>query len=231
MGAKIRYTFEDGKTNIFPINKLVSNWLFQDIEKEEAILCNSIAEVAEKNGLDQNDLQHLFPTILRMLKSDIKWANNIKPKEEIIIVEDMLRWWNNKSGKEQFDLREKYPEFCEMNNKVYYCKIFKAEMSGGLTIQQKSDKILNWWYDISHEERKRLIAKYPDSSVDNLVNYGEIYEKEFSKKDTTIIDWWFGLSETDQFNLREKYGILKLSDTDLPILFTNEHQIKNSDDK
>lgn len=53
---------------------MVYNWGFNEGEEEEARLCNAMAEVAKKNGLDGNDLTHLFPAVLRMLKSDIEWS-------------------------------------------------------------------------------------------------------------------------------------------------------------
>jgi hypothetical protein len=33
-----------------------------------------MAIVAEKNGLTANDLQHLFPAVLRMLKDTSAWS-------------------------------------------------------------------------------------------------------------------------------------------------------------
>lgn len=74
----IKYTHKKGKESIFPTHDMVKNWLFEEGQEEEAMLVNSLASVAEKNGLNQNDLQHLFPAILRMLRSDIEWANQKK---------------------------------------------------------------------------------------------------------------------------------------------------------
>jgi hypothetical protein len=52
----------------------VNNWSFKPNEIEEANLANTIAIVAEKNGLSINDMAHIYPLILRMLKSKIQWA-------------------------------------------------------------------------------------------------------------------------------------------------------------
>jgi hypothetical protein len=60
------------------VHKFVANWVFEDNEHHEAVLANSIAEVADKNGLSVNDLQHIYPAILRRLRSDIYWAGQKK---------------------------------------------------------------------------------------------------------------------------------------------------------
>lgn len=74
------YNVNFGKVELFPVHKMVSNWLFQDSSKDdlyneqEANLANAMAEVAEANGMSANNLQHLFPAVLRMLKSNSNWA-------------------------------------------------------------------------------------------------------------------------------------------------------------
>lgn len=68
------YKFKKGERTVFPAHPMVKNWAFPESDESEAILCHYIAAVAEKNGLNQNDLQHLFPAILRMLRSDVTWA-------------------------------------------------------------------------------------------------------------------------------------------------------------
>lgn len=70
----IRIEHNKGQANIYPNHKMVKNYTFEPNEIEEAKLAHHIAVVAEKNGLSANDLSHLFPVILRMLKSDIPWA-------------------------------------------------------------------------------------------------------------------------------------------------------------
>ncbi|MDC7249162.1 MAG: hypothetical protein PQJ49_04510 [Sphaerochaetaceae bacterium] len=70
----LNFEYDKGKQKVFPAHFMVKNWLFQEDEKDEAVLANSMAIVAEKNGMSANDLQHLFPAVLRMLKSDIDWA-------------------------------------------------------------------------------------------------------------------------------------------------------------
>lgn len=70
----LRFEYEKGVQKVYPANWMVKNWLFQEDEKDEATLAHAMAIVAEKNGMSSNDLQHLFPAVLRMLKSDVDWA-------------------------------------------------------------------------------------------------------------------------------------------------------------
>jgi hypothetical protein len=63
-----------GVTEVFPTHWMVNNWLFKEGEEEEAKLAHCMALVAEKNGMSANDLHHLFPAVLRMLKSEIPWS-------------------------------------------------------------------------------------------------------------------------------------------------------------
>ena len=70
----LKFEYEKGVQKVYPANWMVKNWLFQEDEKDEATLAHAMAIVAEKNGMSSNDLQHLFPAVLRMLKSDIDWA-------------------------------------------------------------------------------------------------------------------------------------------------------------
>ena len=70
----LRFEYEKDVLNVYPANWMVKNWLFQEDEKNEATLAHAMAVVAENNGMSSNDLQHLFPAVLRMLKSDIDWA-------------------------------------------------------------------------------------------------------------------------------------------------------------
>ena len=57
-----------------PCHKLVSHWVFPESETCEATLAHEMGKVAEKNGLSTNDLQHIFPAVLRILKSNSEWA-------------------------------------------------------------------------------------------------------------------------------------------------------------
>ena len=70
----LRFEYEKGAQKVYPTNWMVKNWLFQEDEKDEETLAHAMAIVAEKNGMSSNDLHHLFPAVLRMLKSDIDWA-------------------------------------------------------------------------------------------------------------------------------------------------------------
>ena len=53
---------------------MVKNWVFTEDEHAEATLAHAMAVVAEKNGMSANDLSHLFPALLRTLKSETDWA-------------------------------------------------------------------------------------------------------------------------------------------------------------
>lgn len=70
----LNFEYKKGVQKVFPAHPMAKNWLFTEDEHAEATLANSLAVVAEKNGLSANDLHHLFPYILRMLRSDIEWA-------------------------------------------------------------------------------------------------------------------------------------------------------------
>lgn len=73
-GQILNYNWRKGAMEVFPAHPMVRNWLFDENTEEEAVLANSLAAVAEKSGLTANDLQHLFPAILRMLKNNSTWA-------------------------------------------------------------------------------------------------------------------------------------------------------------
>ena len=70
----LRFEYKKEGKQVYPTNNLVKNWRFEENEEDEAILANSLAKVAKKNGLSRNDLHHLFPYVLRMLKSEINWS-------------------------------------------------------------------------------------------------------------------------------------------------------------
>lgn len=70
----LKFKYDKGVQSVFPTHKMVSNWLFTENEHDEATLAQAIAVIAEKNEVSANNLQHLFPAILRMLKSDIPWS-------------------------------------------------------------------------------------------------------------------------------------------------------------
>ena len=71
---QINFKSKRGVMHIFPEHYFVCNWQFDENEEEEAVLANALAIVAEKNGLSINDISHLFPYVLRILKSNIEWS-------------------------------------------------------------------------------------------------------------------------------------------------------------
>ena len=74
MENRLKVNYTNGKQEIFPTHEFVWNWVFQAGEEDEALLANSIAAVAEKNGMSKDEVHKVFPYILRMLKSNIEWA-------------------------------------------------------------------------------------------------------------------------------------------------------------
>ena len=68
------YKYEKGVRKVFPAHPLVKNWLFDESTEKEATLAHCMAAVAEKSGMTANDLQHIFPAVLRMLKNDSAWS-------------------------------------------------------------------------------------------------------------------------------------------------------------
>ena len=63
-----------GVREIYPTNKLVENWLFTETSEDEAELVNAMAVIAEKEGLNANHLQYLFPAVLKMLNRKSDWT-------------------------------------------------------------------------------------------------------------------------------------------------------------
>lgn len=49
-------------------HKMIKHWGFSNYD--EMNLAEAMATIAEKNGVSVNDLQHLFPAVLRMLKDN-----------------------------------------------------------------------------------------------------------------------------------------------------------------
>lgn len=70
----LNYKWKKGVKEVFPAHKMVDNWLFTEQTEDEAMLAHSMAAVAEKSGMTVNDLQHIFPAVLRMLKNDTAWS-------------------------------------------------------------------------------------------------------------------------------------------------------------
>ncbi len=68
----IRFEYEEGKKFIYPAHPMVQDWRFSEDREEEAVLCNSMAIVAEKNGINGRELLHLFPAVLRILNDNRK---------------------------------------------------------------------------------------------------------------------------------------------------------------
>lgn len=74
MQKLINFNYSDKHYPVKPNNEMVKNWAFKENEVEEAKLAAVLAELAEKNGLSKNDLQHVFPAVLRIMKSNSEWS-------------------------------------------------------------------------------------------------------------------------------------------------------------
>ena len=74
MDEVLKFKYKKGVQEVYPAHPLVSNWIFNEDEHAEATLAHAFAVVAEKNGMSGNDIMHLYPAILRMLKSEIPWS-------------------------------------------------------------------------------------------------------------------------------------------------------------
>jgi len=70
----LNFEYNKGVKEVYPANNLAKNWRFDEGEEDEASLAHFMAVVAEKNGLSGNDLNHIFPVVLRILKSEIPWS-------------------------------------------------------------------------------------------------------------------------------------------------------------
>jgi len=49
-----------------------SNWIFET--ENERDLADALAAIAEETGISANDLHHIFPLVLRMLKLNSQWS-------------------------------------------------------------------------------------------------------------------------------------------------------------
>jgi hypothetical protein len=70
----LTYKWKNGIEEVYPAHSMVKHWLFTEDTEEEANLAYAMAVVAEKGGMNANDLQHLFPAVLRMLKNGSAWS-------------------------------------------------------------------------------------------------------------------------------------------------------------
>lgn len=78
MSDILHFNYRKGVREVSPAHPMVKNWVFDADSEDEAALAHYMAAVAEKGGLSSNDLQHLFPAMLRMLRNQTGWANNIR---------------------------------------------------------------------------------------------------------------------------------------------------------
>lgn len=70
----LKFEYHQDGRKVFPTHPMVKNWVFGDDEEDEALLAHFMAKVAEKNGMNANDVMHIFPATLRMLKSESPWT-------------------------------------------------------------------------------------------------------------------------------------------------------------
>jgi hypothetical protein len=79
----IRTSIISDSYNVFPNHRFVKSWYFSanvkneeecEIEELHAEFANAMAKLGEKLGLDTNDIRHMFPMVLRMMKSNSEWS-------------------------------------------------------------------------------------------------------------------------------------------------------------
>lgn len=68
------YNSDEKIIKLHPTHKMIKHFVFEMNEENELCLAHFMAKVAEKSGMRSNDLQHLFPAVLRMLKSESSWS-------------------------------------------------------------------------------------------------------------------------------------------------------------
>jgi hypothetical protein len=69
-----RTEYDKGVAFIHPSHKAVQHWRFEANQAHEAHFADAVMRLAGNNGMSVNDVQHLFPAMLRMLKSNIQWS-------------------------------------------------------------------------------------------------------------------------------------------------------------
>lgn len=88
----LRFDYKTGKKRVFPCHDFTKSWLFEEGEEDQACLAHYMACVGEKNGLSNNDLIHIFPIVLRILKDKSVWSGSEKqqrsPEEKKEILDD-----------------------------------------------------------------------------------------------------------------------------------------------
>ena len=68
------FKWKSGVKEVFPAHYMVQNWRFTEETEDEAALAHHMAAIAEKSGMTANDLMHIFPAVLRMLKNNSVWS-------------------------------------------------------------------------------------------------------------------------------------------------------------
>ena len=66
----LNFKWRKGVKQVSPAHSMINNWVFTEDTEQEAMLAHCMAAVAKKSGMTANDLQHIFPAVLRMLKND-----------------------------------------------------------------------------------------------------------------------------------------------------------------
>jgi hypothetical protein len=68
--------YADNEHHIDITTPLCPAWRFDETEEEEADLAIALSCVLKKNGFTANDMQHIFPAVLRMCGCDKtnEWA-------------------------------------------------------------------------------------------------------------------------------------------------------------
>lgn len=70
----LKFEYRKGVKEVFPAHPMVKYWRFTEDTEAKAMLAHQMAVIAEKSGMSANDLQYIFPAVLRMLKNDTAWS-------------------------------------------------------------------------------------------------------------------------------------------------------------
>jgi len=70
----LKYEYKNGSKQVLTTHPMIRNWLFEEGEEDQALLAHHMAVLAEKNGMSGNDMMHLFPAVLRILRCSGRWA-------------------------------------------------------------------------------------------------------------------------------------------------------------
>ena len=69
----LKFKYPKDGTKVYPDHKMVEHWQFPEGEELEASIAHFLAKLAEQNGIGINEMQYLFPAVLKMFNSKSIW--------------------------------------------------------------------------------------------------------------------------------------------------------------